>query len=644
MQGSTCSSCLLLSRSRFHRLLIELQNGRRRVHSRRSRQKAQPHPNAAESWYWQTTPPTRTNLAAADHFFKHNSPTRIWTGEGWRDRQNDSQELPEIIFLGRSNVGKSSIINALTSCDINRVSSVPGATKAMAAWTLAAKTPEGGAIKGWDGDVNPKLTLVDMPGYGHGSQTEWGNSIVEYLSKRRNIRRAFVLIDVLHGIWERDLDILKILGSSAIPYQIVATKCDRFAHLEDIEGETRSAFTKIRSEAYLDVDDSLGLGEIIATGFLDGITTKNSTRIWRGAAFGIPNLQWAVLRAAGLETYAMQKAESHGVLKKFPAEDRVLSSQEDSISEDGGQESSQNESSKMFSIPSTSSGPETSVSVEDFLRDILNSPLRQASTRQPPKPASKRAKIFFSLTEDQYMPSHSWKPSSRSSLLDDWLEDAESPSDMGSSYTGNKRQDYSAGKFNETSATKSDAARRRSSTGSSAPMWSHERSDSRTSPDPRGTASSRDQPAPSRKGVAHTVDALGAMSRPSSNTDANANAHHSQPPISGGKGVLRGMDALEAMSGFDSRRSSNPKSRPLQASKGHGNGKGNGKGQWSTRGTNPSSPSAYRDRHPDSTRKEQSRPAAPGKGKGVTRGMDALEAMLGGDSAHGRKTGSQRRK
>ena len=82
------------------------------------------------------------------------------------------------------------MINALTGVDLNRVGKKPGMTETMAAWGLAATGRIRGARKGWDGDVTPKVTLVDMPGYGHGSRSEWGDDIVQYLDSRRKLAQS----------------------------------------------------------------------------------------------------------------------------------------------------------------------------------------------------------------------------------------------------------------------------------------------------------------------------------------------------------------------------------------------------------------------------------------------------------------------
>ncbi|KAL2433837.1 hypothetical protein ABEF95_011003 [Exophiala dermatitidis] len=635
MQGITvCSSCRLTTRSRFQRLLDDLQNGRRKFHySRPRREPAQPLRGAeaaGSSWYWQTTPPTRQNLAAAEHFFRHNTPTRIWTGEGWRNRQSEAQELPEVIFLGRSNVGKSSVTNALTLTDINRVSSVPGATKAMAAWTLAAKTATGGAVKGWDGDVSPKLTLVDMPGYGHGSQTEWGAAIVEYMERRRNIRRAFVLIDVLHGVMGRDVDIIKMLRSLAIPYQVVATKCDRFASTSsEAQGEARAALEKIRAQAELDADDSLALGEIITTGFLNSMYTKDAAGrlALSKRAFGVSNLQWAVLRAAGLDTYAMQKAESHGVLKKLRAEERLLPllegvkqddstkhQNEPSSQETPGHEGVQTNRAQISSAQpaSTSMTSETGVSVEDFLREILGSSSnesphkggqdhphgRRQSLQQQQQKHQTGARIFDPLSTDETAKPRSSR--SPNQTLSQWLEDAADRSASAETarrpYTNNSTNGNSNNNYRQprnSGVAYHDQQLSSSSTAGSTPR--HQRQPQKSS----SHAEAQSQPAAFRKGV------------------------------------TRGMEALEAMGGLDPRSKSRSRSSSAMSSSSRSRSSKSrsksGGGRNHSRGTDGQSAFA------------SSAPTAA-VGKGVTRGMDALEAMMAGSGSDGRNPRSRRRK
>lgn len=123
----------------------------------------------------------------------------------------------EVAFAGRSNVGKSSLLNALTGRrDIARTSNTPGRTRELNYYELA------------DGGV----ALVDMPGYGYARAsktlvTAWQSVIMGYLQGRPNLRRVFVLIDSRHGVMQIDIETLDQLDEAAVSYQVVLTKADK---------------------------------------------------------------------------------------------------------------------------------------------------------------------------------------------------------------------------------------------------------------------------------------------------------------------------------------------------------------------------------------------------------------------------------
>lgn len=122
----------------------------------------------------------------------------------------------EIAFAGRSNVGKSSLLNALTGRkDIARTSNTPGRTRELNYYL-----------------VTDDLAIVDMPGYGYAKAGKqliagWQKLIVDYLIGRPGLRRVFVLIDARHGLKNTDFPTLDMLDKSAVSYQIVLTKADK---------------------------------------------------------------------------------------------------------------------------------------------------------------------------------------------------------------------------------------------------------------------------------------------------------------------------------------------------------------------------------------------------------------------------------
>lgn len=141
----------------------------------------------------------------------------------------------EVAFAGRSNVGKSSLINAITRRNsLARTSNTPGRTQELNFFNL--------------GD---KIYMVDMPGYGYAKvskkqRSEWDQLIFNYLRGRPNLRCVFILIDGRHGLKDSDEKLMKMLDEAAVSYRIILTKCDKSKkdEMEKIQDKLRISLKK----------------------------------------------------------------------------------------------------------------------------------------------------------------------------------------------------------------------------------------------------------------------------------------------------------------------------------------------------------------------------------------------------------------
>ena len=155
-------------------------------------------------------------------------------------RQLPEDSLPEVAFAGRSNVGKSTLLNALTGRKaLARTSNTPGRTQQLNFF-----------------DLGGRLTLVDMPGYGYAKAPKaevaaWTRLIRDYLRGRVGLRRLCLLIDARHGVKPVDTEIMDLLEESAVVFQVVLTKADKAKNLAALIAETQKTVAAYRAGAPL---------------------------------------------------------------------------------------------------------------------------------------------------------------------------------------------------------------------------------------------------------------------------------------------------------------------------------------------------------------------------------------------------------
>ena len=145
--------------------------------------------------------------------------------------------LPEVAFLGRSNVGKSSLINSLLGTKIARTSSTPGRTRAINFFEVR-----------WPGKPKPEMVFADLPGYGYARVARevaqsWAGFVEPYLNERSCLVLSLVLIDINIPSQESDQQLLRFLENAGRPFLIAATKSDRLSG-----NQLRNALDRVRKE------------------------------------------------------------------------------------------------------------------------------------------------------------------------------------------------------------------------------------------------------------------------------------------------------------------------------------------------------------------------------------------------------------
>lgn len=281
--------------------------------------------------------PSPAQLKYSNHFFASSPPHYLWSAAYFR--QAPQSNHPEVAFLGRSNVGKSSLLNALlnrTNEKVAHVSKRPGRTKTMNAFGVGGeKWGKEGAdgSDAWKRMGRGGVVIVDMPGYGGGSREEWGAEITKYLENRKQLRRTFMLIDAEHGLKSSDMSLLQHFRQKGISHQVILSKVDKLLYpgpkppgpqrLSNSLLRLRQLSSSIREEA-TDGDSrgAMAMGDILCCSAEKALEQERGRR----SKLGIDEVRWAVLQAAGLES------DETGQRKRYSANDyRIL------MEDDGGQ-------------------------------------------------------------------------------------------------------------------------------------------------------------------------------------------------------------------------------------------------------------------------------------------------------------------
>jgi GTP-binding protein len=150
------------------------------------------------------------------------------------EQLNDFEfDKPEVGFVGRSNVGKSSLINALTGRNaLARVSHTPGRTQQLNFF-----------------DLGGRMMMVDMPGYGFAKVSKemrkaWDHLIFSYLRHQKTLRCVYVLIDSRHGLKDLDQEVMTLLDKAGVSYRVVLTKTDKAENMDQVKADIEKILKK----------------------------------------------------------------------------------------------------------------------------------------------------------------------------------------------------------------------------------------------------------------------------------------------------------------------------------------------------------------------------------------------------------------
>ncbi|KAH8557070.1 GTP-binding protein YsxC [Umbelopsis sp. PMI_123] len=183
--------------------------------------------------------------------------------------------IPEVAFVGRSNVGKSTLINKLLNRKgLVKTSSKPGHTRLINFFSIGGQ-----------------MHLVDMPGYGYRSREEWGESIMNYITSRDQLKRTFVLIDSTVGIKPADQQLFEYFDKLALSYQVILTKRDRISTKQFQENKD-----KIEADVFKNA--ICCYPQLLVS----GQHRKGRKGVSQATTIdeGIQDIRWAIVNAAGI--------------------------------------------------------------------------------------------------------------------------------------------------------------------------------------------------------------------------------------------------------------------------------------------------------------------------------------------------------
>ncbi|KAK5114409.1 hypothetical protein LTR85_010231 [Meristemomyces frigidus] len=286
-------------------------------------------------------PPHPHQLKYAYTFFTATPPLFLFSAAHFRSFPLSPH--PEVAFLGRSNVGKSSLLNALfgrTSVKDAHVSKKPGKTRTMNGFGISGGLLPGAAPKqgekeaAWRRFPRGGCVVVDMPGYGGGSQEEWGREAMKFLEGRKQLRRTFVLVDAEHGLKNTDIQLLTHLRQQGISHQVVLSKVDKLLYpgakppgpvrLSNNLLKLKDLCASIRHR----LNEEAGDGRKHALDILCCSAEKGLDERNRHRKLGVDEVRWAVLSACGLE------CDEQGQRKKMWVQDvNIVEKEEDYVAE-----------------------------------------------------------------------------------------------------------------------------------------------------------------------------------------------------------------------------------------------------------------------------------------------------------------------